>query len=79
MSSRAFVLVEVEIGKIKEVLAVLKKVEELKSVDAVTGPYDVIAELEAEDLNAITSLVTNKIGLITGVTRTITCFAITLS
>ncbi|MFH1088194.1 MAG: Lrp/AsnC ligand binding domain-containing protein [Chloroflexota bacterium] len=78
-SSRAFVLVEVEIGKIKEVLGVLRKADELKTIDAVTGPYDLIAVIEASDLNAITTLVTNTIGVIPGVTRTITCFAITLT
>ncbi len=76
MSAKAFVLIETAVGKTKEVVSILNKIEDLKSVDTVTGPYDIIAVLEAEDLNKIGDLITGKIHAIEGITRTVTCLAV---
>ena len=61
MSAKAFLLIETTVGKTKEVVSILNKMEDLKSVDTVTGPYDIIAVIEAEDLNKIGDLITGKI------------------
>lgn len=79
MAAKAFVLVETAVGKTKDVINILNKSEGIKSVDAVTGPYDIIAVVEGDDLNAIGSLVTNKVHPIPGVNRTVTCLAIKVS
>ena len=79
MAAKAFVLIETAVGKTKDVLNVLQKTDGIKSVDAVTGPYDVIAVIEAEDLNAVGSLVTAKVHPIEGVNRTVTCLSIRVS
>ncbi len=76
MTAKAFVLIETAVGKTKEVISILKKMEGLKSVDTVTGPYDIIAVLEAEDLNKIGDLITSKIHAIEGISRTVTCLAV---
>ncbi len=76
VSAKAFVLIETAVGKTKEVVSILNKIEDLKSVDTVTGPYDIIAVLEAEDLNKIGDLITGKIHAIEGITRTVTCLAV---
>ena len=76
MSAKAFVLIETAVGKTKEVISILKKMEGLKSVDTVTGPYDIIAVLEAEDLNKIGDIITGKIHAIEGISRTVTCLAV---
>lgn len=76
MSAKAFVLIETSVGKTKEVVATLQKLPGVKSVDTVTGPYDVIAVLEAENLNAIGELVTEKIHPIPGISRTVSCLAL---
>jgi len=76
MAAKAFVLIETAVGKTKDVVAMLEKLEGVKSVDTVTGPYDVIAILEAENLNDIGELVTEKIHPISGISRTVTCLAI---
>ncbi len=76
MSAKAFILVETAIGRTKEVVSVLKKMEGLKSVDTVTGPYDIIAVVEAEDLNKIGDLITGKIHAIEGISRTVTCLVV---
>ena len=76
MAAKAFVLIETAVGKTKEVVSVLNKMNGLTSVDTVTGPYDVIAVIEAEDLNKIGDLITDKIHIIDGIDRTVTCLAV---
>ena len=76
MAAKAFILIETAVGRSKEVVAGIKKLKGVQSVDTVTGPYDVIATIEAESLNDIGDLVTGKIHPITGISRTVTCLAI---
>ena len=76
MAAKAFVLVETVVGKNREVAAALKKLKGMKSVDVVTGPYDIIAVIEGETLTEIGDLVTGKIHPIAGISRTVTCLAI---
>jgi DNA-binding Lrp family transcriptional regulator len=76
MAAKAFVLIETAVGKNKEVATALKKLAGVKSVDIVTGPYDIIAIIEGESLNDIGDLVTGKIHPIVGISRTVTCLAI---
>ena len=76
MAARAFVLIETVVGKTREVVDGLRQIEGIKSVDPVTGPYDIIVIVEAEALNDIGDLVTGKIHPVSGVSRTVTCLAI---
>jgi DNA-binding Lrp family transcriptional regulator len=72
------VLIETEVAKTKNVMAALQdeKLKEIKSIDLVTGPYDIIAVLEHDDFNTIGDLVTDKIHPVSGVRRTATCLSI---
>ncbi len=76
MVAKAFVLIETAVGKSKEVVTALNKLKGVSSVDAVTGPYDIIAVIHGESLNDIGDLVTGKIHPIAGISRTVTCLAI---
>ena len=80
MAAKAFILIETEVGKTKEVITALQTltqtVKGIKSVDTVTGPYDVISIVEATNLNDIGEIVTGKIHPIPGISRTVTCLAI---
>ncbi len=76
MAAKAFVLIETAVGRTKEVVVVLNRLEGVKSVDTVTGPYDVIAVVEKESLSDVGDLVTGKIHPIAGISRTVTCLAI---
>ncbi len=76
MATRAYVLIETAVGKTREVVGVLKGMEGVTITDAVTGPYDIIAIVEMPDLNAVGDLVTSKIHPIPGISRTVTCLAI---
>ena len=79
MACKAFVLIASKIGKTKDVVTALGKVEGVKSSDAVIGRYDIIATVEAEDIEGVGNLVTRKIHPIPGVNRTITCPSVLLS
>jgi DNA-binding Lrp family transcriptional regulator len=76
MVARAYVLIETSVGKTKDVALALRKVKGVKEVNAVTGPYDVIAVVEGEDLTAVGNLVTNDIHPVGGIERTVTCLAV---
>jgi len=75
VSAKAFVLIETEAGKTSEVVTTLKQTEGVKTVDKVTGPYDVIAVVEGERLDEIGNIVTGKIQRVPSVSRVITCLA----
>ncbi len=74
--ARAFILMEAVVGKTKEVVDGLRQVEGVESVDTVTGPYDVIVVIEAETLNEIGDIVTEKVHPVPGISRTVTCLVI---
>ncbi|MBE9482112.1 MAG: Lrp/AsnC ligand binding domain-containing protein [Chloroflexi bacterium] len=76
MAAKAFILIETAVGKTKEVTASLEQLAGVKTVDTVTGPYDIIAIIEGNNLNDIGDLVTGKIHPITGISRTVTCLAL---
>ncbi len=70
--TRAYVLVNVETGKAEEVRGALRGRPGIHSADIVIGPHDVIASIEAADLNEIAALVLNEIHGIPGVRNTLT-------
>jgi len=76
VAAKAFVLIETAVGRTKEVATALKQLEGVKSVDLVTGPYDIIAIIEGKELNDVGDLVTGKIHPVAGISRTVTCLTI---
>ena len=74
--TKAFVLIETAVGKNKEAINKLRQLQGVKSVDAVTGPYDVIVTIEVQTLDDIDDLVTAKTQPIPGIDRILTCLAI---
>ena len=76
MIHRSFVLTETKVGKAKAVVGKMRQLDGVKSVDLVTGPYDVIAVVELESLNDIGALITGRIHPIAGISRTVTCLAL---
>ncbi|MBM3940115.1 MAG: Lrp/AsnC family transcriptional regulator [SAR202 cluster bacterium] len=74
--TRAFVLIETAVGKTKDVVNALHQVKGVASVDVVTGPYDIIAVLEAPDLSSVGEMVTGSVHTIGGIVRTVTCLAV---
>ena len=76
MATRAYVLIDISVGKTKDVLAQLRSHRGVRTADSVTGSYDVIAVVEAEDLNAVGDLVTGRIQSLDGIVKTMTCLCL---
>lgn len=76
MTAKAFVLIETAVDRSREVVAALRGVKGVSSVDTVTGPYDIIAVIEGETLNEIGDTVTGEIHHVPGISRTVTCLVI---
>jgi DNA-binding Lrp family transcriptional regulator len=82
MAVKGYVLIETEVGTAKAVAEKLNDLREkdtrVTGVDTVTGPFDVIALLQANDLNDLGSCITQTIQVVSGVKRTTTCLSVTL-
>lgn len=79
---RAYVLIESAVGQAS---AVTEGVQTLSfpetsvvAVDTVTGPFDVIALLESDDLDKLGKAITDGIQQVDGVQRTTTCLVVRL-
>lgn len=73
---KAYLLVETAVGKTRDVANTLTNLQDVESVDVVTGPYDVIAVISADDMTVVGNLITNNIHTVAGVVRTVTCVAV---
>ena len=70
---KAYVLIQVQVGRSSEVSGEIVRIESVTSSDVVSGPYDVIAVAEAADIDDLAKLVVARIQAVDGVTRTLTC------
>ena len=73
---RAYILIEMVAGHSRKLVASLQGRASVAGVDRVTGPFDVIAILEGNDINAISDIVTSEIHSLEGVVRTTTCICL---
>ena len=73
MVAKAFVLVTTSVGQTKGVLNKLKKLDGVKSVDVVMGPYDIIAVVEGDSIDSLGKLITEHLHKVDGIERTLTC------
>jgi DNA-binding Lrp family transcriptional regulator len=70
--AEAFVLINTEIGAEEEVLKKLAGIDGVKEACMVYGVYDIIAKIEAEDLDRLKDIVTWRIRRLDKVRSTIT-------
>lgn len=73
MKVRAYLLIEASPGTGTSVLAAIRALPSTLQADRVTGPYDVIAVLESDDLGELGSVLRDGIHAIPGITRTMSC------
>ena len=76
MSKTAYLLIEAEPGLSFNVIRGLRELAEVTGADFVSGPYDIIARVQVEDVNAIGQLITEEVHPLHGVVRTVTCISI---
>ena len=76
MAARAYILIETTVGKTHDVSEALKNLPTMKKVDTVTGPFDIIAVAEADDLPGIGDLIANGMHSVPGIVKTVTCLSV---
>jgi DNA-binding Lrp family transcriptional regulator len=74
--TQAYVLITAAIGKVKHVAKEIKGLRGVKSVHVVTGPYDIIVLVEAQNLDTLTGTVVEGIHKIKGVVDTNTAIVV---
>jgi DNA-binding Lrp family transcriptional regulator len=74
----AYVLIQTEVGKAAGVATQMREIAGVVLADDVTGPYDVIARVEAGSIDELGRLVVSHVQSIEGLTRTLTCPVVNL-
>jgi DNA-binding Lrp family transcriptional regulator len=70
---QAYILVQSEVGMAASVAQRIAGITGVTLAEDVTGPYDVIARVEARNVDELGRLVIAKIQDVPGITRTLTC------
>jgi DNA-binding Lrp family transcriptional regulator len=70
---QAYVLIQTDLGRVGDVVTQMKGLAGVIRADTVTGPYDIVALLEQPTLEELGQQVVERIQVIDGVTRTLTC------
>jgi DNA-binding Lrp family transcriptional regulator len=78
MAVHAYVLIQTEVGKAAGVARQIREIAGVVLAEDVTGPYDVIARVEAESIDELGRLVVSQGQLSEGITRTLTCPVVNL-
>lgn len=73
---RAYVLVNVHAGKVREVVAAISQLKGVKHVDACWGVPDVFAYVDTANEKTLNELVIDQIGKVEGVINTETHIAV---
>lgn len=76
MGISAYALVRISPNKVKDVVAEAGKIDGVKNVHPVTGPYDAIIFLEAADMKELGKVVLAEIHSLEGVIDTTTCLVV---
>jgi DNA-binding Lrp family transcriptional regulator len=72
----AYVLIQTEVGKVAHVAQALSGLDGVQLAEDITGPYDIIARIQAPGVDQLGRLVAARIQVVDGVTRTLTCMII---
>jgi DNA-binding Lrp family transcriptional regulator len=67
------VLIQAEVGQAARVANEVAEIDGVGSAVAVTGPYDLIAIVEAASIDDLGRMVVSGIQGVKGITRTLTC------
>src|SRR5439155_23768669 len=69
---QAYILIQTEVGKARDVAAAIGEIPGVVRVDAVTGPYDVVVLTEAHNVDELGKMIVSKVQLVPSITRTLT-------
>jgi DNA-binding Lrp family transcriptional regulator len=69
----AFMLIQTEVGRAEVVAKQLAALPGVLSSEYVTGPYDVVVRVGADNLTELQTNIVPTVQQISGITRTLTC------
>lgn len=72
MSVRAYILIQTEVGMAQAVADAVGSIDGVVSADNLTGPYDVVAVLEAATMDDLGRMVLSQVQATEGITQTTT-------
>jgi DNA-binding Lrp family transcriptional regulator len=72
MAIAAYLFIETSQGKARTIAQEVSQISGVKTANSVTGPYDVIAYVEAESVNVLGDFIVSQVQSIPGVLRTLT-------
>lgn len=72
----AFILVEVAGDHTKSVFKTIQRMAGVKAAHTVSGSYDLIVQIEADNMETLSDLLLSKVRAIDGVMKTTTCFVL---
>ncbi|HYY10982.1 MAG TPA: Lrp/AsnC ligand binding domain-containing protein [Kineosporiaceae bacterium] len=75
---QAYILIQTEVGRAADVARAIAEIPGVTLAEDVTGPYDVIARVEAPSVDELGQLVIARIQDVKGITRTLTCTVVHL-
>jgi DNA-binding Lrp family transcriptional regulator len=75
---QAYILIQTEVGRAADVARAIAEISGVTLAEDVTGPYDVIARVEAPSVDELGQLVIARIQDVKGITRTLTCTVVHL-
>jgi DNA-binding Lrp family transcriptional regulator len=75
---QAYILIQTEVGKAREVADAITGVAGVVRVDAVTGPYDVVVLAESATVDELGRMIVSRVQMVPGITRTLTCSVVNL-
>jgi DNA-binding Lrp family transcriptional regulator len=75
---QAYILIQTEVGKARDVAVAIREIPGVVRVDAVTGPYDVVVLTEARSVDDLGSMIVSKVQAVPGIQRTLTCSVVHL-
>lgn len=75
----AFTLIDSKVEKIEEILHEILQFDEVEEAYSVTGPYSILAKVEAEKFEMLSDVIPEKLHKIDGIRDTITLVAFGIS
>ncbi len=69
---QAYILIQTDVGRAASVAEAIAALDGVALAEDVTGPYDVIARVEAQTVDELGKLVIARIQDVEGITRTLT-------
>ncbi len=76
MAVSAFVLIDVTGDHTKSAHKTITRIDGVKAVYTVSGPYDLIVQIEAETFEQLSDLILARIRAVDGITKTMTALVL---